>query len=51
MRTRCRRIAGELVTLGAQPLDIGINVIGSEAQVMQPATTLLEIRCNGPGAV
>ena len=48
MRTRCRRIAGELVALGSQPLDIGINVISSEAQMMQPATTLLEIRCNGP---
>ena len=47
MRTRCRRIAGELVTLTAQPLDIGVNVIGPETQMMQSATTLLEISGNG----
>ena len=51
MRTWCRHIAGELVALGAQPLDIGINVIGAETQVMQPAATLLELRCNGPCAL
>jgi len=51
MRSGSRRIAGELISLGAQPLDIGINIIAPETEVMQPATTLLKVRCNRSGTV
>jgi hypothetical protein len=46
-----RRIAGELISLGAQPLDVGVNVIGPETEVVQPSTALIKISRNRPGAV
>jgi hypothetical protein len=51
MCSRGRCIAGELISLGAQPLDIGVNVIGPETEVVQTSTALIKVRCNRPGAV
>jgi hypothetical protein len=51
MCSRGRCIAGELISLGAQPLDIGVNVIGPETEVMQSSTALIKVSRNRPGAV